>query len=137
MYEFYGGKFNKIYDIYKETLPKLRLKTYNPWPTYHGSKRLRWTQVQELLRKTHYYCCTQPGESGLTRIEAATCGALLVVPRPLYKPRTMASLEHRIWDTKADLVKILKTETDPETIRKKALEHSWDKVASRIINVLA
>jgi len=136
MYPFYGGKFNGIYDIYKKVLPTLGLKIYDPWPTYHGSKRLQWTQVQDILRKTHFHCCTQLGESGLTRIEAATSGALLVVPRPLYMPRTMASLEHRIWSTKEDLIKILKTETDPEAIRKKALQHSWDKVASRIIQTL-
>jgi len=136
MYEFYKGKFNDIYDIYKKVLPTLGLKIYDPWPTYHGSTRITWTQVQDILRKTHFHCCTQLGESGLTRIEAATCGALLVVPKPLYRPRTMASLEHRIWSTKEDLIKILKTETDPEAIRKKALQHSWDKVASRIIQTL-
>ena len=136
MYEFYDGKFNSIYDIYKNTLPELGLKTYNPWPTYHGSKRLTWTQVQELLRKTSYYCCTQLGESGLTRIESATCGALLVVPKALYKPRTMASLEHRIWSTKEELIKILEMETNQEAIRRKALNHSWDRAASRILKTL-
>ena len=136
MHGYYDNKFNKIYDIYKKTLSALDLKVYNPWPRYHGSVRLLWYQVQELLRKSHYYCCTQLGESGLTRIEAATCGALLVVPRPLYRPRTMASLEHRIWDTEDDLIKILKTKTDPQAIRKKALAHSWDKVASRILKTL-
>ncbi len=136
MYKFYGGRFNKIYDIYKETLPALGLKTYNPRPTYHGSKRLPWTQIQDMFRKSHYFCCTGLGESGLPRIESATCGALLVVPKPLYRPRTMASLEHKIWDTKADLAKIRTTETDPEAIRKKALVHSWDKVAARILATL-
>lgn len=136
MYEFYEGKFNPIYDIYKKTLPTLGLKIYDPWPKYHGSTRITWTQVQDILRKTHFHCCTQLGESGLTRIEAATCGALLVVPKPLYMPRTMASLEHKIWSTEQELIKILTTETDPEAIRKKALEHSWDKVASRILEKL-
>ena len=137
MYEFYKGRFNPIYDIYKKVLPSLDIKVYDPWPTYHNSVRLLWTQVQDILRKTHFHCCTQLGESGLTRIEAATSGALLVVPRALYKPRTMASLEHKIWSTEEELIKILTTETDPTNIRKKALAHSWDKVASRILETLA
>lgn len=135
-YGVYNNKFNHIYDVYKEALPKTGIKTYNPVPIKGQSKRIPWSEYQNMMRKCHFYCCTQLGESGLTRIEAATCGALLVVPRPLYMPRTMASLEHRIWNTKADLVKILNTKTDPKAISKKALLHSWDKVASRILKTL-
>jgi len=125
-----------IYEIYEEVLPTLKIKVYRPKPFYHKDKRLNWPNFQKIMRKCHYYCCTQLGDSGLTRIEAATCGALLVVPNLLYKPRTMASLEHRRWTTKQGLIKILKTETDPEAIREKALKHSWDKVATRILNRL-
>lgn len=136
MYRYYDGKFNKIYDIYKETLPKCGLTVYDPIPKYHGTKRIKWTKMQKILGKCHFYCLTQPGEGGLTRIEAATCGALLVVPRTFSKLRSISSLEHRVWDTKADLVKILKTKTNPKAIRKKALAHSWDKTASRILKTL-
>lgn len=135
MYRYYDGKFNKIYDIYKKTLPASGLKIYNPSPKYH-TRRIKWTDFQEILRKCHFYCLTQPGEGGLTRIEAATCGALLVVPKAFSNLRSISSLEHRVWDTQADLVKILKTKTNPKTIRKKALAHSWDKVASRILETL-
>ena len=136
MYGYYDGKFNKIYDIYKKTLPTSGLKVYNPIPKYRGSKRLKWTEMQKIFRKCHFYCLTQPGEGGLTRIEAATCGALLVVPRAFSKLRSVSSLEHRVWDTKADLVRILRTKTNPKTIRRKALAHSWDKTASRILKAL-
>ena len=136
MYGYYGGKFNKIYDIYKEILPKCGLTVYDPIPKYHGIKRIKWTEMQKILGKCHYYCLTQPGEGGLTRIEAATCGVLLVVPRAFSKLRCISSLEHRVWDTEADLVKILKTKTNPKAIRKKALAHSWDKVAERILETL-
>jgi len=136
MYGYYDNKYNKIYDIYKKTLPKCGLRIYDPIPKYHGIKRIRWTEMQKILGKCHYYCLTQPGEGGLTRIEAATCGALLVAPRAFSKLRSISSLEHKIWDTKEELVNILLTTTDVKAIRKRALEHSWDKVAGRIIDTL-
>lgn len=136
MYGYYKEKYNKIYDTYKEILPTSGLKVYNPIPKYHGTKRIKWTEMQEILRKCHFYCLTQPGEGGLTRIESATCGALLVVPEEFSNLRSISSLEHKVWKTKEDLSRILKTETDPQIIRKKALKHSWDKVASRILEAL-
>ena len=136
MYGYYDGKFNEIYDIYKEILPKSGLTVYDPIPKYHGVKRIKWIELQKILRKCHYYCLTQPGEGGLTRIESATCGALLVVPRAFSKLRSISSLEHRVWDTKTDLARILKTKTNLKAIRRRALEHSWDKVASRIITTV-
>jgi len=131
----YKGKYDKIYDTYRKVLSESKIKLYDPLPKY-GGIRLPWSEIQKIMRKCHYYCCTALGESGLTRIEAATCGALLVIPRSFYKPRTMASLAHKIWNTKADLVKILKTKTNPKAIRKKALTHSWNKTASRILKTL-
>mgnify|MGYP001061801150 CR=1 FL=1 len=154
MYNKYEGRFNEIYDTYKKTLkipertlasgdPLVQIvsnpniKVYMPTPTYDKRHHLIfWPQMQEILRKCHFYCCTQLGESGLTRIEAATCGTLLVVPEELYRPRTMGSLEHKIWSTKEELVNILSADTDIKAIRKRALEHSWSKTAGRILDAL-
>lgn len=136
MYGYYKGKYDKIYDTYKQVLSASKINVHNPLADYLKTRRIPWPEMQKILRKCHFYACTQLGEGGLTRIEAATCGAMLVIPRPFYRSRSMGSLEHRIWDTKADLVKILKTKTNPKAIRKKALEHSWDKVASRILKTL-
>ena len=72
-------------------------------------------------------------EAGLPRIEAATCGALLVVPEGLYRPRSMDSLEHVRWRTKQELINALAVKTNPVKIRKRALEHSWDKVVKRML----
>ncbi len=134
MWGKYSGTLDYIYEIYDKTLPTLGPKIYNVLPTYHNYRRIPWVEMQKILRKCHYYCCTQIGESGLTRIEAATCGALLVVPKPMYRPRTMASLEHIIWETKEDLIAALKLETNPKEISEKAKKHSWNLVAQRIIN---
>lgn len=151
---YHNGKFDDIFDILRDvlkisehslettksitqTLPNLNMTLYMPVPRYNKRfKTIYWPEIQEILRKCHYYCCTQLGEGGLTRIEAATCGALLVVPKALYRPKTMETLEHKIWETKDELLDILSTKTDVNAIRKKALEHSWDKVVDRMLKVL-
>jgi len=136
LWGWHEGRYDHIYKTYEEVLPKLPLKTYQPQRFYEKSPRLRWVEIQTIMRKAHYFCCTQIGEAGLMRIEAATSGALLVVPEELYMPRTMSSLEHRIWRTSQELIEILGSVTDPKSIRDKALKHSWDATASRIISGL-
>lgn len=125
----HGQNQAQIWKTYQEVLPATGLKIL------HATRWMKWFEIQsQFFRKAHYYCCTQLGESGLTRIEAATCGALLVVPKLLYRPRTMGSLEHIIWETKEDLIAALKLETNPKEISEKAKKHSWNLVAQRIIN---
>lgn len=136
MHGYYKGKYDYIYDAYQKVLPRLDIKLIHPIPVYRGVQRMGWIEHQKLVRAAHFYCLTQPGEGGLTRIEAATGGALLVVPEAFSKLRIISSLEHRVWRTREDLIKILETPTDVESIRKRALEHSWEKTTNRIITVL-
>lgn len=154
MYGYYKNKFNHYYDIIKKVfnIPKENLltgdsleydttingkaiKVYMPSPIYR-KRSLPWPTIQKILRKCHYHLCTELGESGLTRIESATCGGLLVVPRDLYRKRTMAPLEHSIWETERELIDIIMTETDPKTIKEKALKQTWEKAATRILKCL-
>ena len=136
MHGYYKGKYDYIYDIYKEVFPCLDIKLIHPIPVYRGVKRMGWIKHQKLVRAAHFYCLTQPGEGGLTRIEAATGGALLVVPKAFSKLRIIQSLEYKVWRTKEDLIKILETPTNIELIRQKALKHSWEKAVKRIMSVL-
>jgi hypothetical protein len=108
----------------------------HPIPVYRGVQRLGWLDHQKLVRAAHFYCLTQPGEGGLTRIEAATGGALLVVPEAFSKLRILSGLERRVWRNKDDLIEILESTPDTEFIRKRALKHSWRKTAERIMYVL-
>lgn len=127
---------DKVFDEYTRILPTTGIKIYNPHPHYDGEGRVAWPRIQEMLRECHFFCDTKYGNSGLIRLEAATCGALLVVNKKTYMPRTMNSLEYRIWETERELREILAMETNPEKIRKRALEHSWDKTARRILDAL-
>lgn len=151
MYGKYDGKFDGVYNdikdvlnisedhlqsntavTYKTTIAKMEATVYMPTPRYENP-RIPWIDFGPTQRKCHFYICTQLGEGGLTRIESATCGALLVVPKPLFRPKTMGSLKHAVFETKQELIKILKKKTDPKEIRKKGLEHSWDRVVTRML----
>jgi len=153
LYGNHKGKLDSIYDDIKtvfhisdgqlENRKPLTHKTvvdgadiivYMPIPIYRGNKVL-WPEFGGIQRKCHFYLCTQLGESGLSRIESATCGALLVVPEALYRPRTMDSLECRLWRTRDDLLDILSMNVDVKANRERALKHSWDKVAGRMLKV--
>ena len=133
-----------IWKMYKKVLPKAGVKILlhpydTEFPTVPTRPRSRpsWLTMQKrFFRKTWFYLETGSGESGLTRIEAATCGALIVVPKSLYRPLTLASLEHAIWTEEWELRQILKSKPDPEKISRKARVHTWDKVASRILKEL-
>ena len=128
-------KVKAAYLIYDEVLPKAGITIYNPVHVYNVGDRRPYPEYQSLLRKCHFFLCTQFGEGGLNRLEAAACGAMLVVPVRLYRERTMSLLNHRVWNTAEDLISILHEEVDVEANRKRALEHSWEGVTKRIIGV--
>ena len=48
----------------------------------------------------------------------------------------MSLLNHRVWNTEEELISILQEDVDIEANRQRALEHTWDKVAKRILGVL-
>lgn len=124
------------YAMYEQAFLEFDINLYRPIHDYHGGGRITWSEMQSLLSKSHFFCCTQLGESGLPRIESATCGALLVVPGPCYMERTMGSLNHAIWNTKDELIEILKGELHVQENREVALKHSWENTATRIIDIL-
>ncbi len=128
-YRGFPAEMARIYQTYLRVLPTTGAKIYRP----PQKVRIPLPELQEMFRRCHYYCCTQYGDSGLTRIEAATCGALLVVPARLYKPRTMGALSHAIWRTEADLRKIMATKTDPKAISIQARKQTWGLAARRIM----
>lgn len=125
-----------IYEKYDAVLSTLDMKIYNPVPLYYGSKRIPYQDYQATLRKCHYYLCTQFGEGGISRLEAAACGALIVVPSKLYRKKTMNLLNHQIWRTEEDLRDILDEDVDIEANRQRTLEHTWSNVAKKILAVL-
>jgi len=125
-----------VYRIYDEIVEETKLEVIRPFKYYNRSDRIPWPDHAALLRRSTFYCCTVNGESGLPRIEAATSGALLVVPTILFRARTMAKLECRIWETKDELLDILSSKPDHQAIRAKAMKQTWTQVAMRIIGAI-
>ncbi len=136
MWGKYNGKYDKVYKLYEKVLSDMGIKVYTPVPVYNKSKRLPWLEMQKIRRKCHFFLVTQLGGFGLGRIEAATCGSLIVQPKPLYRPWLSIDVEMEIWSTRKDLIKILNAPVDVEAIREKALEHTWDKAADRMLRIL-
>ena len=130
-------KIRKAYQTYDRVLSEHDIKIHNPVIAYNESRRrLPYPDYQAILRKCHYFLCTHIEEGGLNNLEAAACGALLVVPRALYRKRTMSLLNHRVWSTEKELRNILHEDVDIEANRRRALEHTWDHVAQRILSTL-
>lgn len=126
----------KVYLGYDNVLPKLSLKIHNPVPVYNKSPRLPYPDYQAILRKCHYFLCTQFGDGGLNRLEAAACGALLVVPAKFYRKKTMRLLNNKIWYNEEDLATILEEPVDIKANRERALEHRWEYVVKRMMDLL-
>ncbi len=137
MWGKYKGKYDKIYKLYEEVLADLEIKVYSPVPVYNKSRRVPWLEMQAARRKCHFFLVTQLGGFGLGRMETATCGALVVQPKTLDRPWLNVDLKMKIWSSPEDLIKILEAPVDVAAIRKKALEHSWDKAAGRVLQTLS
>jgi len=133
---YYKKHILPIYEMMDQVLPTLDLKVYHPVPIYNKSPRLPWPQYQAILRKCHYFLPTQYGDGGLTRLEAAACGAMLVVHKKLRRKRTFGLFNHEIWRTGEDLIRLLNKPVDIEANRKLALKHRWEDVVKRIIETL-
>jgi len=136
MWGKYDGKYDYLYKLYTDVLQTIDLEVISPVPVYNKSRRLPWLEMQAERRKCHFFCVTQLGGFGLSRMEAATCGSLIVQPKKLYREEYTVDLNMKIWNTREDLIEILSSEVDVEANRLKALEHSWDKSASIIMKAL-
>lgn len=136
-YGWHNGSFNHIFDTLQAVLKTSEVDVIQPILQYNTGKRIPWDQLAGLFRRCHFSIVTQLGHWGLTNIETATCGALLVIHKSMDRPNTWpCKLNHVIWETSTDLEEILKGPVDVETNRAQALENSWAKVVARIEEAL-
>jgi len=138
MWGWYQGRYDHIYETLREVTESLDISTIQLVIEYNKIRRATWNEMTEAFTKSHYYICTQIGNWGLTNIEAATCGALLVIHRDLDRPKTWPSpLNHKLWSTAEELREILTEPVDVQANRSKAMKNSWQKVVNRIMEALA
>jgi len=129
----YYNQCKKWYTIIDRVLKSLTdAKTHRIYD-YSQGKRNPWPIFQRMLRESHFYIDPQLGATGLTRIEAATCGCLIVSAKEMYGAWALDPLETACWETEDELREILARETKPQRIHERARVQTWNKVAKRII----
>lgn len=135
MYGYYNGKFDKLYEMLERVKAKID-NSLQPLKRYNQG-RIKWLELAALFRKASHYVLTQPNFWGWTNIEAATCGALLVVHKSLDKPKTWPTrLCHVIYETEEELLNVLESAVDYQKNRSVALKNKWSNIILRILENL-
>ena len=136
-YGWYGGQYDYAYDILKAVFSVYQIQVLQPIKQYNTGRRIPWTQLAAIFRRCHFSIVTQLGNWGLTNIEAATCGSLLVIHKPMEREYSWpCELNHVFWENQFDLEEILSRHVDVEANRAKALENTWVKVVDRLMEAL-
>lgn len=120
-----------FYDIYDRVLGEMTdAKIYD-----NRRRQLQrpWPDIQKLFRESHFYIDPQYGRTGLTRIESAMCGCLLVTAKNMFAPWAMGQLTAATWTFEKELRRILEGQTNPKQIHDKVKHITWNEVAKRII----
>lgn len=134
---FYGCRFDSVYDEIQRVVESSGIEFFQPVFQYNAG-RVPWVTVAGLLRKSSFFVVTQLGKWDLMNIEAATCGALLVVHKRLDRPDTYPSpLNHRVYSSPEELLEILREPVDVAANRAVALENTWAKVVDRVLEAVA
>lgn len=87
------------------------------------------------LRQADIFVVTHPESLGLTVLEAAMCGALVLTPQNCIAPDRLALVNHQVITSNIDWTKVL-AGVDRKTNAEKVAGFSWEAVASNIINAL-
>lgn len=134
---FYGGRLDHVYDIIESVVKTTKMQVYHP-VTQYNTGRIKWPVLASGLRMSTHYIVTQPAAWGLTNIEAATCGAQLLIHKDLVASKTWPSpLNYWVYGSAEELTELLKRPVDVEANRKLALENTWQKVAMRVVEAVA
>jgi len=134
---FYKGSLDHVYDIIEDVVKDTDMQVFQPVIQYNAG-RIKWPVIASGLRMSTHYIVTQPAAWGLTNIEAATCGAQLLIHKDLMAPKTWPSpLNYWMYDSAEQLRELLQRPVDVEANRKLALENSWLKVAERVMEAVA
>lgn len=95
-------------------------------------KHIPFEDVCEIYARAHVFLITHPESLGLSVLETAMAGALVVSPRGFIQPELLATVRHIEWDDRIPWPDVLDM-IDPKASRAMALENSWEKVANRIL----
>lgn len=102
----------------------------------YGRKSVSAPEFASELRQADIFIVTHPESLGLTVLEAAMCGALVLTPPNCIVPDRLALVNHQVIPSKIDWTKVL-TGVDRKANAEKVAGFTWEAVASNIINALS
>lgn len=133
---WYNGQHDHVYTKIENALKTLNIKVFQPVKQYNKG-RVTWTELINIFKRCSFYVLTQKAYWGITNLEAASCGCLLVVHKSLDCPNTWPSeLNHVFWETENDLKQILSSTVEVFRNREIATKNSWETVVNKILETL-
>jgi len=100
-------------------------------PTF-TRKHIPFEDVCQTYARAHVFLVTHPESLGLSVLETAMAGALVVAPRGFIQPELLATVRHIEWDDCIPWERVL-DEIDPQASRAVAVECSWERVVQRMM----
>ena len=107
----------------------------NLWKDKYNRSGLSFTDACKEYCAAHIFIVTHPESMGLSVLEAAMSGALIVLPNGYIRHELIRDLNH-IEYTGNIPWKVVLNRIDPDKSRKMALKHTWSEVAGRIASDL-
>lgn len=83
----------------------------------------------------HVFLVTHPESVGLTVIETATAGALVVTPKGFIDANLLRTVRHVTYEDAIPWTFVME-KINPGASRAKAIEQTWEKVATRMVEAL-
>jgi len=102
-------------------------------PTF-TRKHIPFEDVCQTYARAHVFLVTHPESLGLSVLETAMAGALVVSPRGFIQPELLETVRHIEWDNSVPWQRVL-DEIDPATSRAVAGGCSWERVVQRMMIV--
>ena len=93
-------------------------------------------EICEEYSQTHVFCVTHRGSLGLTALETAMCGSMVVSPKGCIPRDRFETIRHVEFSESIDWDIIVKM-IDFEKSRSKALGNTWETMAKNIISHLS
>lgn len=103
-------------------------------PTFHR-QHVPFPEAVKEYCLTHIFLPTHPESVGLTALEMAMCGAIVVAPKGFIPPDRMATIRHIEFGASITWQQVLQSVSVPAS-RTVAQRNSWDAVGQRVFNFL-
>lgn len=126
-----GGSVCVTIDPYEEGLPEVVVAS---------GRRTKYKDICKIYAAADIFFVTHPESLGMSVLETAMCGCLIVAPKRFIKPHLLNCVKHVDftvvvpWDT---IITTISDDTNITECREMAMKYSWDRAARIIYNTIA